>query len=157
MKTKIKHAGIALSALLITVGAVWTINCTIFYGFKVVNFIKNPVGIEPAMAMVNIPKPEKELEMKAWLKKTIEEAGISWDEASKVIQCESGGDPNAHAVNWDNKAGVDRGIWQLNSYYHPEISNECSYDYKCATYEAIRIYREWGNSWNAWSCKKVLK
>jgi len=98
----------------------------------------------------------KEPTMKEWLKMTIKNAGISWDEASKIIDCESKGNPDAHAVNWDNMAGVDRGLWQINSLYHKEVSNECAYNYQCATFEAIKIYREWGNNWNAWSCKKVL-
>jgi len=117
-------------------------------------FISDPVK-QHTMANILVPRASAEPSMKEWIKNEIERAGIDWNEASKIIQCESKGNPDAHAVNWSNKAGVDRGLWQISSLYHKEVSNECSYNYKCSTLEAIRIYKEWGG-WGAWSCSKLI-
>ena len=85
----------------------------------------------------------------------IKESGLNMYEAYAIIQCESSWDPDAHGVNWNNKAGVDRGLFQISSLYHPEVSNACAYDPICNTKEAIRIHNEW-NGWGAWSCGKLL-
>ena len=59
-------------------------------------------------------------------------------------------DPEAKLIN--KGLTIDRGIWQINDYYHSEVSNACSYDYKCATKEAIRIIKERG--FEEWTCGK---
>jgi len=100
--------------------------------------------------------PWREPTMKEWIKMTVEEAGIDWNEASKVMDCESKGNPDAFYINYSNNAGVDRGIWQISSHFHPDVSNECAYNYKCATFEMIKIHREWGNNFCAWTCGKKL-
>jgi len=93
--------------------------------------------------------------IKDYVLKEVYKAGINPDEADKIIQCESQWKPDAHMVNWNNKLGVDRGLFQINSLFHKEVSNACAYDYKCAVKEAIRIYKERGN-WSAWSCNKIV-
>jgi len=92
--------------------------------------------------------------IKTYVLKEIYKAGLNPDEAEAIINCESKWNADAHAINWNGKQGIDRGLWQINSLYHPEVSNECSYDYKCSTKEAIRIYKDRGN-WSAWSCSKI--
>ena len=99
------------------------------------------------------PKPENPV--KEWVLTKIYDAGLNPDEADKIIECESHWNTEAHKVNWDNKKGLDRGLWQINTLFHPEVSNSCSYDYRCSTEEAIRIYKERGN-WSAWECSKNL-
>lgn len=84
----------------------------------------------------------------------IYDAGLNPEEADKIIQCESQWQPDAHSVNWKGKQGVDRGLWQINSLYHPEVSNADAYNYIKATEHAIRIYKERGN-WSAWACSKL--
>jgi len=121
---------------------------------EVYNFVTDPIKQE-MIAEVLVPSVHAEPSMKEWIKNEIEKAGLDWNTASKLIECESKGNPDAHAVNWDNKAGVDRGLWQISSLYHKEVSNECAYNYKCSTKEAIRIYKEWGG-WGAWSCNKLI-
>jgi hypothetical protein len=79
----------------------------------------------------------------------VKEAGLNSDEADCLIKNESGWNPDAHRVNWDNMAGVDRGLWQISSLFHKEVSNQCAYDPICSTKEAIRIAKDRGN-WSAW-------
>jgi hypothetical protein len=55
-------------------------------------------------------------------------------------------DPSSPAYN-----SVDRGPWQLNSYYHAEVSDACAYDLTCSTQQARRIYLANKSSFGAWS------
>jgi len=115
--------------------------------------------IVKAMEMPNtdpiLPNFSSDDTMKNEVMALIEEAGLNTYEAYMIIQCESHWNPDAHGVNWNNKAGVDRGLFQISSLYHPEVSNACAYDPICNTKEAIRIHNEW-NGWGAWSCGKRL-
>lgn len=101
-------------------------------------------------------KAPKELPVKEYVLNEVAKAGLNPKTAEKMIgSCENKTwNPDQHAVNWDNQGGVDRGLWQINSLHHPEVSNACAYDYKCATKEAIRIIRQRG--WDEWSCGKNL-
>ena len=98
--------------------------------------------------------PEPEDEVKKWVLTAIYEAGLDPDKAERLIECESKWKPDVHGVNWSNKKGVDRGLWQISSLYHSEVSNADAYDYKKATVHAIRIIKERG--WQEWTCGKLL-
>lgn len=121
---------------------------------KVAQFVENPVPTYTS-ADVNIPRRSvKPLTMKEWVMKEVAKAGMDIKLADKIINCESKWNPDAHAVNWNNKAGVDRGLWQINSASHKEVSNACAYDFKCNTLAAIKIYKSRGN-YSAWSCLPI--
>jgi hypothetical protein len=45
---------------------------------------------------------------------------------------------------------VDRGMWQINSCYHPEVSNSCAYDANCSAAAAYTISSA-GTDWQPWS------
>lgn len=59
---------------------------------------------------------------------------------------------NIEATYNNGDYGIDRGLWQINSKYHPEVSWECAYNKECSTKEAIRIIKERG--FEEWSCGK---
>lgn len=46
--------------------------------------------------------------------------------------------------------GIDRGLWQINSYWHPEVADACAFDPACAARETYRI-SSGGSSWSAWT------
>jgi len=56
---------------------------------------------------------------------------------------------NKRALNDNGEKGIDRGVWQINSKWHPNVKDECAFDVVCATREAKRIWREW-KGWTAW-------
>lgn len=84
----------------------------------------------------------------------VNEGGMSWEEAQRglmIVNCESRFD--AWAIG-DN--GLSRGLWQIHKPSHPNITSECAFDAYCSTREAIKIYQKWGNTFDAWSCNKLI-
>lgn len=90
--------------------------------------------------------------MKLWVKNEVEKANLNWDEVYCLIYHESRFDPFAYYAN-TNGAGVDRGLYQFSDYWHPEISSECAFDYKCATKHFIKIRVQDGNYHQWWGYK----
>jgi len=50
--------------------------------------------------------------------------------------------------------GIDRGIFQINDFYHPSVSDECAFDYKCNIRYAKRMFDNDHGSFIRWSCGK---
>lgn len=95
-------------------------------------------------------EPQNPLTWQEQVMQTLKEYGINTKKADKIIQCESGW--NTHATH-QNKGSVDRGLWQINSVAHPEVSNTCAFNSDCSTIEAIRIIKTAG--WDAWVCNRL--
>ena len=48
-----------------------------------------------------------------------------------------------------NAHGIDRGLWQINSYWHPEVSAACAFSASCNARAMARI-SNYGRSWSQW-------
>ena len=59
------------------------------------------------------------------------------DTAVAVEWAEAGGDTDAKHVNADGS--IDRGLWQINSRFHPEVSDAQAFDAHASTDAAYRI------------------
>lgn len=73
--------------------------------------------------------------------------------AVAIALAESGGENNATGYNRDSQGhilSVDRGLWQINSAYHSEVSAACAYNPGCSAQQAYRISNQ-GGSWVQWS------
>ena len=97
---------------------------------------------------------EPVLSIKDYVMNEVRNAGLDEYKAFMVVYNESRFNPEATLVNAGGKNGIDRGLWQINSKYHPEVSNTCAYNYKCSTKEAIRIIKKYG--WQEWTAGKQL-
>lgn len=75
--------------------------------------------------------------------------GEHGDLAYAVMMSEGGGDVDAKHRNNDKRKTLDRGLFQLNDYWHSEVSDDCAYDKVCSTKEAYRISKG-GTDWNEW-------
>lgn len=75
--------------------------------------------------------------------------------AVAVALAESGGDTGIVRVNAGGTApgSRDRGLWQINDRWHPEVSDACAFDPVCATREAVRISKG-GTDWSPWNAYK---
>jgi hypothetical protein len=70
--------------------------------------------------------------------------------AASIAMAESSGDPLNQGFNAGPPVSVDRGLWQINSYYHPEVSDACAYNPVCCCQQAYRI-SSGGTDWTPWS------
>lgn len=71
----------------------------------------------------------------------------------RLADCES--KLNQFALNNNGKYGIDRGVFQINSKYHPEVSTECAMNIRCATEWTIdRINKGYQSEW---MCDKLIK
>jgi hypothetical protein len=79
--------------------------------------------------------------------------GLDGDLAVKISWLESR--HKLDAVNVNKDGSRDRGVLQINSRWHPEVSDECAYDLDCSVKEGIRIVNQSG--WNQWTTYKLIK
>ena len=56
--------------------------------------------------------------------------GNDWTISVAIAEAESSGWTRATLV--DSDCSVDRGLWQINSYWHSEVSDACAFDPTCA-------------------------
>lgn len=70
--------------------------------------------------------------------------------AAAVALAESGGDPAAVGVNSDQWHSRDRGLWQINDHWHPEVSDACAFDAACNARAAYAISNGW-TDFTPWS------
>ena len=49
-----------------------------------------------------------------------------------------------------NPSSYDRGLWQINSYWHSEVSDSCAYSCSCCATAAYDISSH-GSNWTPWS------
>jgi hypothetical protein len=74
--------------------------------------------------------------------------------AVAVGLAESGGNPTARNLNLPTpgcpNGSTDRGAWQLNNCYHPEVADTCADDLACAAHQTYRISAA-GSDWREWT------
>jgi hypothetical protein len=75
--------------------------------------------------------------------------------ATAIALAESGCDPKATGSNPPSEScpdgSLDRGAWQINSCWHPEVTDECAYKLKCNAEAAYDIYVESSHSFEPWT------
>lgn len=73
--------------------------------------------------------------------------------AVAIALAESGGVTDAKGYN-RNASGqilsIDRGLWQINNVFHPEVSDSCAYDATCNARAAYTISKK-GSTFTPWS------
>jgi len=70
--------------------------------------------------------------------------------ALRVAQCESSLNPKAISKN-SNKS-IDRGVFQWNDKWHPEITDICAFDVECATRAFCKAFKGGNLEW--WKATK---
>ena len=74
-------------------------------------------------------------------------SGNDWTVSVAIAEAESSGYSHARLINTD--CSVDRGIWQINSYWHGEVSDSCAFDPTCAAQATHTIWANGG--WTQWT------
>ena len=75
--------------------------------------------------------------------------------AMAIVECESKFNPNALFCGNDN-GSCDRGLWQINDYWHPNVSNAEAYNWELATDYAWKISK-YGTDFSPWVCSRKVK
>ena len=101
------------------------------------------------MAQVVTSTPA-ELSNYEWMHKEWTDAGAKWEEVWAIVQAESRW--NQEAVNVNTNGSIDRGLYQLNSIH--KINPSCSFDLRCSTHEAIKLWKAQG--WTPWVASRKL-
>lgn len=67
-----------------------------------------------------------------------------------IVNRESRRDSEARNTAGNTPPSTDRGLWQINDHWHPEVSDGCAYNAGCATLAAAKISGGW-SSWSQWA------
>lgn len=95
--------------------------------------------------------PEAKTETVAQIIQRIaKEQGVDSDLALRVAKCESGLNPGAKHVN--STGSIDRGLYQWNDRYHPEITDEIAFDAERSTLAFCKAFKSGNLSW--WNATK---
>ncbi|GAA5201519.1 hypothetical protein GCM10023322_81630 [Rugosimonospora acidiphila] len=73
--------------------------------------------------------------------------GSNWVISVAVAEAESAGWSHARLIDTD--CSVDRGLWQINSYWHSEVSDSCAFSPTCAGQATHTIWANGG--WTQWT------
>jgi hypothetical protein len=121
---------------------------------KILELVIKILGLRIKILMLEPKKPAKKEEtIEEMIRRIAAEEGIDPDLAVRVALCESGLDPKARHLNKDGS--IDRGLYQWNDYWHPEVSDADAYDPEKATRLFCKAVREghlnwWNSSRKCW-------
>lgn len=73
------------------------------------------------------------------------------DKMMAVAYCESRFEQFATHAN--KNGSIDRGVWQISNKFHKEVSDECSFNIRCSTSAAIKIFKQ--RNFKEWRCAKI--
>jgi hypothetical protein len=94
-----------------------------------------------------VPQPTVEQQIRTIAKQN----GIDAELAVRVAKCESGLNPQAVNVNTDNS--IDRGLYQINSKYHPEVTEAQAFDITFACQFFCTAFKNQNLSW--WNASRT--
>lgn len=102
-----------------------------------------------------LPKKEKEFfsgpeSIEDLIRRIAKEEGVDPDLAVRVARCESSLNPTAR--NYNSPTSVDRGLFQINSHYHPYVSDQQADDPVFATRFFCQAFKNGNLSW--WNATK---
>jgi len=97
------------------------------------------------------PKNAKAETIEAMVRRIAKEYGVNENLAVRVAKCESGLDPSA--TNKNSNGSIDRGLFQWNNRWHPEISDKCAFDSEASTIAFCKAVNDGNLSW--WDASKT--
>lgn len=68
-----------------------------------------------------------------------------------VVLAESGGNTLSENSQNNTPPSTDRGLWQINDYWHSGVSDECAFDPSCASAYAFKLFTNRGNKFTDWA------
>merc|ERR1712039_780611 len=90
---------------------------------------------------------------KIWKEAAGHRGATGCHDAVAVALAESSGNCDAKNFNTDSHHSEDRGLWQINNYWHKEVSDSCAFNCKCNAKSAYTISNK-GTNFSPWSTYK---
>lgn len=112
----------------------------------------------PENAILSLSSEVSEpLSVEEQIRQIAEEENFKWIQyLVDLARCESRFDPNAVNTQGNNPSwSVDRGLFQFNSYWHPEITDECAYSVDCSTKKTMELINAGLQS--HWVCDRLIR
>ncbi len=107
-------------------------------------------SIENLLNKKNEKKPKNKNEVEAIIRSVANEIGVDPDLAVRVATCESGLNPTALHVN--AKGTRDRGVFQINDKWHPDVTDEQAFNVAFSTKFFCDAFKAGNISW--WNASK---
>lgn len=101
--------------------------------------------IENLLLKKNTKSGTNELMVAGIIRYVAKEEGIDPELAVRVAKCESSLSPTAQNTNKDGS--VDRGLFQINTKWHPEVSDQEAYDIILATRFFCKAFKAGNLNW----------
>jgi hypothetical protein len=113
---------------------------------KIIELMAKILGLQIEILRLREKNPGHPKEtIEEMIRRIAAEEGVDPDLAVRVALCESGLDPKAKNVNKDGT--TDRGLYQWNDFWHPQVSDEEAYDPEKATRLFCRAVKKGHLSW----------
>ena len=120
-------------------------------GLQMTDPVKNEVENEVVSVLKGAPSDNVSVEQQ--IRDIANEHNFQWpDYLVRLSFCESRHNP--YATNGNGGHSIDRGLFQWNDKYHPEISDECAFDIRCSTIETMNAINSGNQSW--WVCDSKI-
>jgi len=118
------------------------------------NALRAVAGIPDALATEVELTPE---EVEAEILAIAAERGFKWPGyLVRLAKCESGLNPGAVNTHGNSPStSTDRGIFQINNYHHPEVSDEVAFDLRLST--EWTMWRIESGYQHEWVCDGIIK
>jgi len=122
-----------------------------------IEIIKKIIRLKETLLIAELKKRRKDkTAIQILIEVIAKQEGTDPDLAVRVALCESNFDPDAR--NWNLGYGYDRGLFQWNEKFHPEVSDAQAYDPEIATRLFCRAVLRghlnwWKSSQSCWSTK----
>jgi len=97
-----------------------------------------------------IPQIKNNESVEEKIRRITKEMGVDVELAVRVAKCESSLNPQA--VNINKTGSKDRGVFQWNDFWHPEITDIMAFDVEVATRLFCKAVKEGNLKW--WSASK---
>lgn len=124
---------------------------------EMIESIKHPVKVERVKA-APVPEVTKTIEtVEQMVDRVIKETNFKWPSYLKrLINCESRWNPNTTNVHGNNPStSKDRGLLQINSHWHSEITDEQAYSPEWSVRWAIKMIND--GKQGQWACDRIIR
>lgn len=118
---------------------------------RMINIIKKLIRYYQLLLAIEKNKPHTvQTEIAGYIREKSRAYDIDENLALRVARCESEFDP--FAINFNKRGSIDRGLYQWNDYYHPEVTDEMAFNYKIATLMFLMSVQKGHLDW--WNASK---